>query len=121
MAGYNESMLVNEIIRGLYKWVHLQRANVIRGTHDGRRLNTGLPKGFPDLFGTLPAEKNRYGVAVPVFIECKRGYNKPTPEQAKFIADELAKGSIAGVCYSVEDAFALIRPHLKNARDVGSV
>lgn len=117
MEGYNESMLVYEIIRRLYPWVHMQRVNVIRGTHDGRRLNTGLPKGFPDLFGTLPAKNNRYGVAVPVFIECKYGYNKPTPAQEKFIAEELAKGSIAGVCYSVEEAFSLIRPHLKTSQE----
>lgn len=114
----SESQLLNDIIRALYPWVHLHRANVgcVR-TETGRWFSTGLPKGFPDLHGTLPVSVTGYDKAVPVFIECKTGRNKPSPEQAAFIGEELEKGSIAGVCYSVEDALALITPHIRKVED----
>ena len=110
----NESMLLSEIIKALYPWVHLYRANVGSVvTNTGRRFSTGLPKGFPDLFGTLPADKSRTGTAVPVFIECKIGGGYLRPEQEKFLAAEKAKGSIVGVAYTVQQAVDLIKPHIK--------
>lgn len=113
---YNESMLVHDIIVALSQWVKLMRANVGSvKTQDGRWFRTGLPKGFPDLFGTLPAYMTNSKTAIPVFIECKIDNNKPSPEQVRFISDELAKGSIAGVCYSVKDAINLISPHITEA------
>ena len=63
----NESMLLSNVIKALYPWVKLHRANVgTVVTNTGRKFSTGLPKGFPDLFGTLPASKSRTGTAVPV-------------------------------------------------------
>lgn len=110
----NESMLLSQIIKALYPWVHLYRANVGTVTTDrGYKFSTGLPKGFPDLFGTLPADKSRTGTAVPVFIECKVGDGFLRPEQEKFLAAEKAKGSIVGVAYTVQQAVDLIRPHLR--------
>lgn len=110
----NESMLLSQIIKALYPWVHLYRANVgTVKTDKGYRFSTGLPKGFSDLFGTLPASKSKTGCATPVFIECKIGGGTLRPEQEKFLAAEKANGSIVGVAYTVEQAVNLIRPHLR--------
>lgn len=99
----NESALVNEIFRALYPYVRLNRVNVIHVKNEqGRWLNTGGPKGYSDLSG------HRIGDGRAVYIECKVAPNKPTPEQASFLARAQADGAIAGVCYSVEDALALI-------------
>lgn len=99
----NESALVNEIFRALYPYARLYRINVIRVKNtQGRWLTTGVPKGYSDLSG------HRIGDGRAVYIECKVAPNKPTPEQAAFLARAQADGAIAGVCYSVEDALALI-------------
>lgn len=99
----NESALVNEIFRALYPYARLYRINVIRVKNtQGRWLTTGVPKGYSDLSGY------RIGDGRAVYIECKVAPNKPTPEQAAFLARAQADGAIAGVCYSVEDALALI-------------
>lgn len=109
-----ESMLVHDIIRGLYGVCQLMRANVgsVR-TADGRRFSTGLPKGFPDLFGIIPSWLTVDGHPRTVFIECKVKPNKPTPEQLTFIEKYRRMGCIAGVAYSVDDAWGLILPYLK--------
>lgn len=74
------------------------RANVgYFKTADGRFISTGLPKGFSDLFGTLPNGKSFY-------IECKIKPNKPTQEQLNFIERMKRLGAYAGVAYSVEEA-----------------
>lgn len=74
------------------------RANVgVMRTPDGRYVNTGIPKGFSDLFGVLPNGR-------AFFIECKVKPNKPTPEQINFISAMQARGAYAGVAYSVEEA-----------------
>lgn len=109
-----ESQLVNDIIRALWPWIHLHRVNVgTVKTEDGRKFSTGLPKGFPDLFGTLPASVSRTGRAVPVFIECKVGDNKLSEEQRKFLTEEREKGSAVAVCRSVEDARRFVFRYLK--------
>lgn len=109
-----ESYLVNDIIKAVYPCMKLWRANVGRvKTSDGRYFSTGLPRGFSDLFGVLPADMTQKGVAIPVFIEAKVRPNKPTEEQVKFIAEQIDKGAIAGVCYSVDDVWELLIPHLK--------
>lgn len=109
-----ESLLLNEIIRALYPAVKLWRANVgsVR-TADGRYFSTGLPKGFPDLFGVLPAEMTKSGCAVPVFVEVKVRPNRPSEDQVKFLEEQKAKGAAAGVVYSVDDAWELLLPYLK--------
>lgn len=98
-----ESQLVNEIFRAVYPHAQLFRANVGSvKTADGRRFSTGLPKGFPDLFGY----RRRDGKAV--YIECKLDYNHASNEQAAFIIRAQAAGALAGVCYSVDDALSLV-------------
>lgn len=66
-------------------------------TSDGRWFDTGLPKGFSDLFGFLPRSGRIF------FIECKVKPNKPTPEQVNFIHVVQNLGAIALVAYSVEE------------------
>ena len=110
-----ESYLVSDIIRGLYGCVKLWRVNVgTVKTADGRRFSTGLPKGFPDLFGILPHKLSKTGCPIPVFIECKVGDNKPSAEQADFIERHRAMGCAAGVARSVSDAWDIIIPFLKD-------
>ncbi len=98
-----ESYLVNDIIRALYPHARLERHNVGKFyTADGRPIYAGPPKGYPDLSG------NRRGDGRAVYIEAKIRPNKPTPEQLRYLADRRDEGAIAGVCYSVTDALALI-------------
>ncbi len=112
-----ESNLVNEIIRAAYPVMRLWRVNVGRvKTADGRIFSTGLPRGFSDLFGILPAENSANGQAVPVFIEVKVRPNKPSPEQIRFVEEQRKNGAVAGVVYSIDDVWELLLPHLKTTK-----
>lgn len=103
MRSKAESYLVNDIIRALYPLARLERHNVGKFyTSDGRPVYAGPPKGYPDLSG------NRRGDGRAVYIEAKVHPNRATPEQEKYLADRRAEGALAGVCYSVGDALALI-------------
>lgn len=63
-----------------------------------RRLRTGLPPGFSDLFG----------LAIPggraVFLEMKSSSGRLTPEQENFLRQMVSMGALAGVARSIEDA-----------------
>ena len=75
-----ESDLVSGIIKLCYPILKLYRANA--GTFrsdDGKHVIKGMPKGFPDLFGVILADKAIDGKPVPVFIEAKVHPNKPSP------------------------------------------
>lgn len=64
---------------------------------DGRFFDTGLPKGFSDLF----AVKN----GKIYFLEVKVKPNKPTPVQLEFLKTmHKCYGCSGGVVYSVQDA-----------------
>ena len=109
-----ESMLVNDLIKRLWPTVKLYRTNA--GTFrsmDGSHIIKGLPKGFPDLFGVIPRQLTADGRPMPVYLEAKVHPNKPTPEQIDFLKDAQRAGCIAGVVYSVEEAWNLILPALK--------
>lgn len=81
----------------------LFRANVGSGiTYDGRFFNTGLPKGFSDLFGFRRSDGRA------VFIEVKSQSGKVRPEQITFIQKMRVYGALAGVARSVEDARKII-------------
>lgn len=97
----NETSLMNAIRLELSSRKYIVfRANVgTVKTPDGRYFNTGLPKGFSDLF----AVKN--GKAY--FIEVKVHPNTPTPEQLNFIDRMRKQGCSAGVAYSVEEALQI--------------
>lgn len=67
---------------------------------DGRYFDTGLPKGFSDLF----AVKN----GKIYFLEVKVKPNTPTVEQKHFLKTMKEKyGCSGGVVYSIKDAEAI--------------
>ncbi len=79
------------------------RANVGSGiTYDGRHFDTGLPKGFSDLFGFRKSDGRA------VFIEVKSPTGRTRPEQLKFIQIMQSYGALAGIARSVEDARKII-------------
>lgn len=67
---------------------------------DGRFFDTGLPKGFSDLFAVKDGKI--------YFIEVKIKPNKPTKEQLNFIKQMHDNyGCTGGVIYSVREAVEL--------------
>lgn len=98
-----EHDIQNSIRNGTTDIAVLFRANVGSGvTYDGRHFDTGLPKGFSDLFGFRRADGRA------VFIETKSQTGKPSPEQITFIQKMQVYGALAGVARSVEDARKII-------------
>lgn len=82
----------------------LFRANVGSGvTYDGRHFDTGLPKGFSDLFGF------RLSDGKAVFIEVKNIMGRIRPEQQNFIEKMKSYGALAGIARCVEDARRIIQ------------
>ena len=78
------------------------RANVGKvRTQDGRYFDTGLPKGFSDLFGF----RNDGQI---FFIEVKKPGGRVRDDQYKFIDVVKQNGALAGIAYSVEDALKII-------------
>ena len=71
-------------------------------TPDGRYFNTGVPKGFSDLFGFRKSD----GKAV--FIEVKTKTGRASKEQLNFITIMKQHGAIAGICRSTDEALELI-------------
>ena len=98
-----ESLIQNQIRVGLSKAGHtVFRANVGKvRMADGRYFDTGLPKGFPDLFGFRPDGRI-------FFIEVKNETGKLRPEQEKFIEQMRKRGALAGVARSVADAMEIV-------------
>ena len=68
---------------------------------DGRWFETGVPKGFCDLFGFRKDGQI-------FFIEVKNANGKPSEKQVKFIELVKSKGAIAGIARSVDDAMKII-------------
>lgn len=78
------------------------RANVGKvRTSDGRYFDTGLPKGFSDLFGFRSDGQ-------VFFIEVKNKTGRVRPEQEKFIERMRSFGALAGVARSVDEALEII-------------
>ena len=98
-----ESLIQNQIRVGLSKAGHtVFRVNVGKvRMADGRYFDTGLPKGFPDLFGFRPDGRI-------FFIEVKNETGKVRPEQKIFIENIRKRGALAGVARSVEDAMEIV-------------
>lgn len=78
------------------------RANVGKvRMQDGRYFDTGLPKGFCDLFGFRKDGQI-------FFIEVKKPGGRVRDDQHKFIDVVKRNGALAGIAYSVEDALKII-------------
>ena len=98
-----EHVIQNEIRNQTTDIAVLFRANVGSGyTYDGRYFDTGLPKGFSDLFGF----RRKDGQAV--FLEIKTPNGKPSAEQKNFLEKMREYGAISGIARSVEDARKII-------------
>lgn len=107
-----------------YPGLHLFRANLMGTAWQGkvvdsgdgmvllncaRRIDSGLPDGFPDLFGYLSARFLTIDgyTTTPIFvgIEIKKtAKEKPRAEQVRFLQELYKNGGRAGVARSVEDA-----------------
>jgi len=84
------------------------RANVGKvKTTEGRWFNTGLPSGFPDLFGYKPENGKIY------FIEVKTPQGKRRADQVRFANGLRNKQAIYGVARSSEEAVTIVRDELK--------
>ena len=78
------------------------RANVGKVRMDnGRWFDTGLPKGFSDLFAVRAGKI--------YFIEVKRPGGRIRPEQVHFLDTMRQRyGCPGGIAYSVEDALKIV-------------
>lgn len=98
-----ESELINRIIHACWQYAELFRVNTGSvKTATGYLFSTGTPAGFPDICGYRRSD----GKAV--YIEAKVKPNGPTDKQTAFIEKARSAGCLAGVCYSAEDALAVI-------------
>lgn len=99
-----EHRIQNEIRLALSDTCVMFRVNVgAFRTADGRFITSGVPKGFPDLFGFRKSDGRA------VFIEVKTAKGRPTKEQLNFLYTMNKNGAIAGLCRSAEDAINLIK------------
>jgi hypothetical protein len=100
----NEAALMRMIMLALSDDGHyVARANV--GTFytiDGRPVRTGLPVGFSDLFGHRASDARAF------YLEVKTRTGRPTREQLAFLAAMQARGAIAAVVRSVDEARKLL-------------
>lgn len=98
-----EHKIQNEIRLALSDKCVIFRINVgTMKTPDGRYFDTGVPKGFSDLFGFRKSDGRA------IFIEVKTATGRASPQQLKFIRQMTACGAIAGICRSAEEALKLI-------------
>lgn len=82
---------------------------IIRGA---RPFSTGLPAGWPDLFGfrAVTVTPELIGAALPVFaaIEVKALGGRLRPEQEQILATLRSMGALCGVARSYEEAAAIL-------------
>lgn len=98
-----ETALMNQLRAEASKYGVCFRANVGKvKLFDGRYFDTGLPKGFSDLFGIRQSDGKAF------FIEVKTKNGRIRPDQQKFINRMKELNAIAGVCRSVEDVEELL-------------
>ncbi|MGQ5708811.1 VRR-NUC domain-containing protein [Lactobacillus sp. PSON] len=70
---------------------------------DGRWFTTGLPKGFPDLFGIRWSDNQTF------FIEVKNATGKPRADQVRFHEFLKSHNVIHGIARSSEDALKIVQ------------
>lgn len=99
----SEITIQNEIRIALAPYAHVFRANVgLFYTKDGRQINTGLPKGFSDLFGFRNSDGKMF------FFEVKKAKGKSSIHQDNFLKEMSKYDVIAGIVRSVDDAMKLL-------------
>lgn len=78
-----------------------------------RRLQTGLPKGFSDLFCVVPVtitpDMVGQTVARVAFVEVKTERGRLSPAQKNFLEQMSALGALTGVARSPEDAIKILK------------
>lgn len=91
-------------LRGIVAW--RQNVGTMLSTYNGktRRVTFGQP-GLPDIIGHL-----RGGRAL--YVECKTGKRKITPEQESFLLGAIADGCFATVVYDVQELIDVIEQEL---------
>lgn len=76
-----------------------------------RPFSTGLPPGFPDLFGFVPVviTPDMVGKTFPMFtgIDAKSKTGRKREAQMRFVSVVIANGGRAGFARSVEEAVAI--------------
>lgn len=99
-----ERDIQNAIRLGLANRGHyVFRANVATvRLPDGRIFDTGLPKGFPDLFGFRGTDGKIF------FIEVKNEKGQLRKEQKHFQKVMQYKPALCGIARSVEDAIRIV-------------
>jgi hypothetical protein len=99
-----EKKIQNEIRYALAGIAVVFRANVgLFKTPDGRFVDAGLPRGFPDLFGFRKRDGKMF------FIEVKAASGRLTKEQAIFGKAAAQYPVIYGVARSAEEAVKIVR------------
>ena len=98
-----ESLIQSKIRVALSQDGHkVFRANVGKvRMADGRFFDTGLPKGFSDLFGFRKDGQI-------FFIEVKNETGRVRPEQKQFLEMMRSFGALTGVVRSPEDALGIV-------------
>ena len=79
---------------------------------NAHRISTGLPRGFPDLFGlktvTITPEMVGKKIAVFVFIEVKKNGGKATENQKHLHSFLQNAGAVGGIAHSPSEALQII-------------
>ena len=104
----SEQLIQTEIRAELSKNNHIVfRANVGKVQMiDGRWFDTGLPKGFFDLFGFRSTDKKIF------FIEVKNDRGRPRDVQIRFHEFLVAQGAIHGIARSADEAIMIVEEGL---------
>lgn len=99
----SELLVQTEIRAALAKYCLVFRGNVGKVKMiDGRWFDTGLPKGFPDIFGFRKQDGKFFA------IEVKNEKGKLRPEQIRFGEFLKTQPVLYGVARSVEDALKIV-------------
>lgn len=98
----DETILQNEIRLGVSDIAVTFRANNFATKMGDRYMKSGLPKGFPDIFGYRKSDKQFFA------IEIKTATGRPSKEQKEILKSFKEQGVLSGIARSVEDARRII-------------
>ena len=87
---------------------HAANEGKVNPREAGKRQSLGVLAGVPDLF--LPADNGEFH---GLYLELKKRPNKPTPEQSEFMEFAASQGYATAVCYSMDEAVAVIEGYLR--------